>query len=96
MTPPDSGAGLGESLTIHEVWYMDNNGKLKVEPIATGITDGKNTEIVKSRNLEAGTKIITGILEESSETSSNTTTNALTGQSSNRRGMGGPGGPPPF
>ncbi|MFA3783958.1 efflux RND transporter periplasmic adaptor subunit [Melioribacteraceae bacterium 4301-Me] len=43
------------------VWYLDENGKLKMTFVVTGLTDGKNTEIVRSRNLKEGMKVITGM-----------------------------------
>ena len=80
--------------SIQEIWFIDKNNKLKFMPIATGITDGKNTEIIRSRDLTEGTKVITSIQNSDSESSSSTsTTNALTGQGTKQRMGGGP--PPP-
>jgi len=51
------------------IWYLDENGKLKMAMAVLGLTDGKNTEIVHSRSLKDGMKVITGI--QSTETSNN-------------------------
>ena len=52
------------------VWYFDNSGKLKMAMAVLGLNDGKNTEIVRSRNLKDGMNVITGI-QNSTETNSN-------------------------
>ncbi|MGD8781188.1 MAG: efflux RND transporter periplasmic adaptor subunit [Ignavibacteria bacterium] len=90
---PTPEAAAEKSKSIREIWYVDSNSKLRMTPVETGITDGKNTEIIKGRNLKEGMKVITGVLESDSESSSTSTTNALTGQGSRRRMGGGP--PPP-
>jgi HlyD family secretion protein len=51
------------------VWYFDNNGKLKMAMAVLGLNNGKNTEIIRSRNLKEGMKVITGI-QNSTETNS--------------------------
>ena len=53
------------------LWYLDNNGKLQMTMAFLGLTDGKNTEIVRSRNLKAGMKVITGMENNSNENNSN-------------------------
>jgi len=68
------------------VYYYDNTGKIKMCPIETGLTDGKNTEIINTRDLKAGTKIITG----SDDATTITTTKKTTTNS-----FGGQNGPPP-
>ena len=52
------------------VWYFDNSGKLKMAMAVLGLNDGKNTEIVRSRNMKDGMKVITGI-QNSTETNNN-------------------------
>ena len=51
------------------IWYLDNNGKLQMTMAVLGLTDGKNTEIVRGRNLKESMKIITGIENPTSESS---------------------------
>ena len=48
-----------------KLWYYDNNQKLRMSNVVLGITDGKNTEIVKGRGITDGMKIITGIIDNS-------------------------------
>lgn len=43
------------------VWVLDEKGRPVMEFVQTGATDGKNTEIVRSRNLSEGVKVITGL-----------------------------------
>ncbi len=45
---------------IKEVWFLDEKGRLAMEPVRIGITDGIRTEIVRSRSLKEGVKVITG------------------------------------
>ena len=88
--PPDMSSANGGATVSTEnmkkVYYLDDNGKLKMSPVITGLTDGKNTEIVTSRELKEGMKIIIG-----SETGTTTTksSNSLTSPSNQ-------GGPPPM
>lgn len=48
------------SSNIKEVWFLDEKGRLAMEPVRIGITDGTRTEIVRSRSLKEGVKVITG------------------------------------
>ena len=41
-------------------WYVDDSGNPTMGFATFGLTDGKNTEIVKSRVLKEGVKVITG------------------------------------
>ncbi|PKL81444.1 MAG: efflux RND transporter periplasmic adaptor subunit [Ignavibacteriae bacterium HGW-Ignavibacteriae-3] len=60
------GTGGGQRRrTASRVWYFDDNNKLQMSMIVPGLTDGKNTEIVRARNLKEGMKIITGVIESS-------------------------------
>lgn len=45
---------------IKEVWFLDEKGRLAMEPVRIGITDGIRTEIVRSRSLKEGVKVIIG------------------------------------
>lgn len=53
-------------------WYIDANGNPAMGFAQLGITDGKNTEIVKSRTLKEGTEVITGNETSGSTTKQNT------------------------
>jgi HlyD family secretion protein len=46
------------------VYYLDGANKLKITPVETGLTDGKNTEVLMSPDLKSGMKVITGLQEE--------------------------------
>lgn len=48
------------------VWSIDDNGNLIKHFLVLGITDGKNTEIVKSRDLKEGMNIIISTLSSKS------------------------------
>ncbi len=58
------GSGQGSSSfqnrSFGRVWYFDDKGKLQMARAVLGLTDGKNTEVVRSRELKEGMKIITG------------------------------------
>jgi hypothetical protein len=57
-----SGSGFRQRpKDVGVVWYLDTNGKLSREMVRTGISDGTNTEIVKSDNLTDGMKVISGV-----------------------------------
>ena len=45
---------------ISRVWVEDENGKLKLIFIRTGVTDNSYTEI-KGENLKEGQEVITGV-----------------------------------
>lgn len=74
-----------EDNNMGSVWYLDNNGKLKVDFVLLGLTDGKKTEIVKTRDLIEGMNVITGTDGSSEETTTTTSSNVL-----NSRSFGGP------
>ena len=85
---PGEGNGPGNAkMSMSKVYYQDANGKIKMGMIQTGLTDGKNTEIINSRELSIGSKVVTGIVE---------TTTATTKKSSNALNpSSNQGGPPP-
>ncbi|MDM7925617.1 MAG: hypothetical protein QUS35_06330, partial [bacterium] len=68
------------------VWVLDEKGRPAMEFVQTGATDGKNTEIVRSRGLSEGVKVITGLARKEK-------TEAAAPSGSRQRGFGG--GPPP-
>jgi HlyD family secretion protein len=58
------GGGQAKS-QFGRLWYLDELGKLQMSPVVLGITDGKNTEIVRGRSVKEGMKVISGILDNS-------------------------------
>jgi len=60
MFNPQQGGNNRPPSDMKQVWFLDEDGKLAMEPIKAGISDGSKTEIVRSRNLEAGMKVING------------------------------------
>jgi HlyD family secretion protein len=58
MVNPQSDRNDQISNDMKQVWYIDDHGKLAMEPIKTGITDGSKTEIIRSRHLKEGMKLI--------------------------------------
>ncbi len=62
------GMGRGGSRGMQQfpsVWIEDENGKLKMIMIRTGVTDNSNTEII-SGELTEGQEIITGQISSGS------------------------------
>ena len=53
-------------------WYIDEKGNPSMGFAVLGITDGKNTEIVKSRALKEGMEVITGTESQTSAAPRNT------------------------
>lgn len=76
--PPPEGAGNfaqrnmlnNSSNQPGMVWTVDSSGNFTPYPVLTGLSDGSNTEIVRSRDLEEGTEIIVSSSDGSSTTSS--------------------------
>ena len=60
LSRSDSAKRHSKILNIGKVWSLDENGNLKQNFLVLGITDGKNTEIVKSKNLKEGMNVIIG------------------------------------
>jgi HlyD family secretion protein len=46
-----------------QIWYLDENGELAMEPVETGAADDTNVEIVRYRYLRPGMQVISGIVE---------------------------------
>ena len=53
------------------VWFVNDKGQYEMSFLQLGLTDGKNTEVVRSRNLKEGMKVITGSTEASTNSNSN-------------------------
>ncbi|MDP4117159.1 MAG: hypothetical protein Q8903_13560, partial [Bacteroidota bacterium] len=67
--------------------YLDQSGKLKMSPVSLGITDGKQTEIVRGKNISEGMKIITGILEKNSTATTTQGNSLIQGSPTQQRQM---------
>jgi HlyD family secretion protein len=72
----------GRNRNFGRVWYLDENGKLEMGMVSLGITDGKSTELVRSRNIKEDMQLITGIVEP--DTKASTTSNPLNPTQQNR------------
>lgn len=83
------GNNHGKRKGINRVWFFDENNKLQMSMIFNGLTDGKNTEIVRGRNIKEGMKIISGIIENNTPAAT-TSTNPFNPQPP--MGGRGPGG----
>jgi HlyD family secretion protein len=78
--PVGMGRGGSQGIQIPRVWFEDENGKLKMVMLRTGVTDNTNTEII-SGDLTEGQEIITG--QSSSSNSRNNSSNPMRGGGSN-------------
>ena len=45
------------------LWYLDDEGRLAVALVEKGATDGIQTEIVRGKNVSAGMKVISDVIE---------------------------------
>jgi HlyD family secretion protein len=85
---PPGAPGQGDSTMTQNMsvaWYIDSLGQIAAAPLRTGMTDGTNTEILASRELTEGMKVITGTGTDATAQKKTTST---------FQGPGGPGGPP--
>jgi HlyD family secretion protein len=84
----NSGRGFGNSKNKSRgsFWYVDENGNPSMGSAALGLSDGKNTEVVRSRVLKEGMKVITG-LETVSDTKTQNSNNILNPNQNMSRGM---------
>ncbi|MBN2566262.1 MAG: efflux RND transporter periplasmic adaptor subunit [Candidatus Eisenbacteria bacterium] len=57
-----SGNGFGEEGSAF-LWYLDDHGRLNATRVTKGVTDGRNTEIVKGRDVKEGMQVITRVNE---------------------------------
>jgi HlyD family secretion protein len=83
-----SGGGKAPKPQFGRLWYIDQTGKLNMSPIVLGITDGKNTEIVRGRNVKEGMQIINGILDNSASSSAPKTNSLIPSGPTQQRGPG--------
>lgn len=63
-----------KNLNTGKVWSFDGNGNLKQNFLVLGITDGKNTEILRSRDLKEGMNIIISSATSNSGNKANSNT----------------------
>lgn len=70
------GSGGSRRMQIPSVWFEDENGKLKMIMLRTGVTDNTNTEII-SGDITEGQEIITG--QTSSSNSRGRSSNPMRG-----------------
>jgi HlyD family secretion protein len=89
---PSNGNGQSRRSNSNRLWYYDENNKLQMSPVMVGLTDGKNTEIVRGRNIKEGIKVISGVVDASTTTTSTSSSSNPFNTNQNRSG-GGPGGP---
>ncbi len=65
------GYGSGSRGTRGTFWYLDKNGNPVMGFALLGLTDGKDTEIIRSRNVNEGMQVITGFETQGSEQTRN-------------------------
>jgi len=80
---------LDESTRPTPIWYVNESGQILMALVKTGLSDTKNTEILENPEIKEGTKIIVSLIANGKNSVSNSSNNQ-------QRGIGGPGGPPPF
>lgn len=66
------GGQQGRNRNFGRVWYLDEDGKLEMGMVSLGITDGKSSELVRSRNIKEGMQLITGVVEPDTKTANST------------------------
>lgn len=67
--PPPDMAGSGRRREMGTVWYLDKDKKLAMARFLPGMTDGKSTEVVRSREITEGMQVITGLQTAKTTTS---------------------------
>jgi HlyD family secretion protein len=93
---PGAPTGTGNGTAPTRVFYVDQKGSLEMTYLATGTTDGRNTEIKGSSPLAEGTQVIIGVNSSAmkqSQGSSKFSLNPRPQFGPQRRPGGGGGGP---
>jgi len=83
--PPASGEALAAGETHDRepasaasnravIWIANDKGTLDAIPIQTGATNGTTTEIVSGHNIEAGMRVVSGLLQSEDKASANSST----------------------
>jgi HlyD family secretion protein len=78
---------------VGQVWYLDENGDLAMEPVETGASDDDNVELVRYRYLKPGMQVISNLLEPGKTGKTATQMNQLI-SGGGQQGMGTPPPPP--
>ena len=94
MQPPPNGEGEFPE-NFGQIWYINENGELAMEPVETGTSDDSNIEIVRHRHLRQGMQVISGIVEtkKKEKTSINNANQMFGGAPQSGGGPPPPGGP---
>ena len=50
-------------MNFGSVWYLNDKKQPEMARVVLGITDGKNTEIVRGRNMKDSMNVITNVIE---------------------------------
>jgi len=66
-----TGSGYVRGGSRGTFWYLDENGKPALGFAVLGLSDGKNTEIVKSKSAKQGLQVITGLETQSEAQTAN-------------------------
>ncbi len=82
-----NGTGTGKTTggTRGTFWYLNENGKPEMGFAVLGLTDGKNTEIIKSKNAKDSLQVITGL--ETQDETGTTNSNILSPNRNMQRGI---------
>ncbi len=80
------GSGNSGNKTSGTFWYIDENGNPAMGYVSLGLSDGKFTEIIRSRVLKDSTNVITG-LETAGDTKTTQNPNILNPAQNMSRGM---------
>ena len=91
--PPPPGQGV-KPANLAQVWYLDEDGDLAMEPVETGVSDDSYIELVRYRYLKPGMQVISGIIEPSKKSRNENTQNQIFGGGPPQQQGGG--GPPPM
>lgn len=65
------GRAEGRQSNFGHIWYLNPKGKIEIAVVMTGMTDGFNTEIVRTTDLKEGMKVITGMGTSSDQSTTN-------------------------
>lgn len=87
MQNSGGGSGNPNNKSRGSFWYVDEKGNPAMGFAVLGLTDGKNTEVVKSRVLKENMKVITGFETTSNANSPNGSNSNQGLQRSMRRGF---------
>lgn len=72
--PPGPSASKTRPKDAGAVWYLNEANKLMLAPLKIGVTDGKKTEVVMSRDLKEGMQVVVGVSQNGNGNKSSTST----------------------